>query len=99
MNISKELKLTFELEIISYEFRKIELQIKGILHETTYSANFVDWFMEDLITFLESSTIGKRWDIDHINIHGFENMKLNPQQALHFKQHLKDVTSWTMGIV
>ena len=93
---AQKLNLSFDFELLNFEWRKPEVNIKGMLREVKYSSEFFDWFMEDLIYFLDQNDIKKRWDIVEIKLFGIDNLGLNDSELISFRKELKTVVSWDM---
>ena len=91
-----KLNLSFEFELLSFEWRKPRVNIKGMLREIKYSEEYFDWFMEDIIYFLEKNDIKKRWDIAEIQISGLENLNLTKEELALFRKQLSTIMVWDM---
>ena len=93
---AKKLGLSFDFELLNFEWRIPEVKIKGIIRYIKYSPDFFDWFMEDLIYFLDKNDIKKRWDILEIKLFGVDNLGLNEKELISFRKELKTIVSWDM---
>ena len=93
---SEKLNLSFDFQLLNFEWRKPEVKIKGMIREIKYSTEFFEWFMEDLIYFLDRNGIKTRWDIVEIILFGIDNLGLNEQELSSFRKELKTVISWNM---
>ena len=91
-----KLNLSFDFELLKFEWRKPEVNIKGMLRDVKYSEEYFDWFMEDLIYFLEENSIKKRWDIVEIILSGVSNLGLTDEELVLFRKQLTTVVSWDM---
>ena len=91
-----KLNLSFEFQLLSFEWRKPRVNIKGMLRDIKYSEEYFDWFMEDIIHFLEKNGIKKRWDIAEIQISGLDNLKLSKDELVLFRKQLTTIMIWDM---
>ncbi|MCR8613290.1 MAG: hypothetical protein NC236_02305 [Mycoplasma sp.] len=96
---SKELKLSFDFKILNYEERILDININGLLREIKENENLFDWFMEDLIFFLDSNRFQRRWDYKLIKLHNIISLD-NKNNILSTKiiNLLPSVTSWDMEV-
>ncbi|WP_036463792.1 hypothetical protein [Mycoplasmopsis sturni] len=96
---SKELDLSFDFEILNFENREFDIIIHKLLRNLEYSPKFFEWFMEDLIYFLEQNGYQKRWDIGTIYLSGVENLKLSEANKKEFISFLENfVTNFDIKI-
>lgn len=80
---SQELNLSFDFEILDFQNREFQITIHGLLREIKYSERFFEWFMEDLIYFLEQNKYQKRWDIGTIYLSGLSNLNISKEDLKH----------------
>lgn len=93
---SKEMDLSFEFIIESLSNRVLTIEIDGMLRTLEYNPNYFDWFMEDLIDYISSNGIQKRWDFETIVIKNIDKLNLNEEDEKNFKNKFKTVTNWDM---
>lgn len=93
---AQNLNLSFDFKLLNFEWRKPEVEIRGMIRHVEYSEEFFEWFMEDIIYFLDKNDIKKRWDIVEIQLSGLKNLGLNENELKSFRQQLKTVFSWNM---
>lgn len=93
---SKELNLSFNFKIKHYEFRVLDFEVNGVLRDIEYNESYFDWFMEDLVFFLEKNGFMKRWDFELMRVHNIKSLNLSEADEKNFINNFKSVTSWDM---
>ncbi|AKA50030.1 hypothetical protein [Mycoplasmopsis gallinacea] len=83
---AKELELSFDFQIKSFENRNFVIAVNGMLRDIQYSPSFNEWFIEDLIYFLEKNRYQLRWDVQIVLLENLESLKLSKEHL----QSLKD---------
>lgn len=91
---AKEADLSFDMAIVSLENRILTMDIKGLLRDIEYTENYFEWFIEDLIFFIEQNGIQKRWDFETISIKNISNLKLSSKDEKKFTDKFKTITNW-----
>lgn len=99
---SEELNISFNFVIKNYQNRILDIETANILQKANENENFnqsfFDWFMEDLIFFLDKNRYQKRWDYGLIRLYGIKNLKLNDEQRKRFGYLLNSVTNFDLII-
>lgn len=91
---AKKADLSFDISIVSLENRVLSIDIKGLLRDIKYGDQYFDWFIEDLIFFIEQNGIQKRWDFETIFIKNIRNLKLTSKDEKEFRDKFKTITNW-----
>lgn len=91
---AKKADLSFDISIVSLENRVLSIDIKGLLRDIKYGDQYFDWFIEDLIFFIEQNGIQKRWDFEIIFIKNIRNLKLTSKDEKEFRDKFKTITNW-----
>lgn len=91
---AKKADLSFDISIVSLENRVLSIDIKGLLRDIKYGDQYFDWFIEDLIFFIEQNGIQKRWDFETIFIKNISNLKLTSKDEKEFRDKFKTITNW-----
>ena len=87
---SKQLKISFDFHVLNHEKRILDIELKGYIVKIKWNEKYFDWFMEELIFFLDKNKYQKRWDYGKIIIHNLESLKLTKEQLKEFKSNFKD---------
>lgn len=97
---AKDLDLSFDFKITSFNERTFEINIEGIFRNLEFNEKYCEWFMEDLIDFLLSNKYQLRWDIGLINLHNTKNLKLNNEEIKKLASFFNEkVTSFDVKII
>lgn len=91
---AKKARLSFDMSIISLESRILTINVNGLLRDIKYSDNYFEWFIEDLIFFIEQNGIQKRWDFETILIKNIASFELSSNDEIAFKGKFKTITNW-----
>lgn len=93
---SQSLDLSFDLEIVEFQNRYMEIKINKVFRSIEYNNNYFWWFMEDLIFFLDKNKYQKRWDYEVIKILNLEVLKLSVEDLKDFKNKFKEVSNFDL---
>ncbi|QDY87188.1 hypothetical protein FRW55_03450 [Mycoplasma anserisalpingitidis] len=97
---AKDLDLSFDFKITSFNERTFEINIEGIFRNLEFNEKYYEWFMEDLIDFLLSNKYQLRWDIGLINLHNSKNLKLSDEEIKKLASFFDEkVTSFDVKII
>lgn len=86
----------FNFEIIKFQFQTIKIKILTPRKKITFSDNYFDFFIEDLIVFLEQNMFQKRWDYQKIILENLAILNLNAQNLTKFISNFKSVTNFDL---
>ncbi|MBG0730990.1 hypothetical protein [Mycoplasma sp. 'Moose RK'] len=92
---SNELSLSFDFQILNYEFRQIDIKINGLLTKLDYNPNYFYWFVEDLILFLAKNRYALRWDYEKVKIFNLEVLQLG-ENLNDFKKKFSSITNFDL---
>ncbi|CAT05074.1 Uncharacterised protein [Mesomycoplasma conjunctivae] len=92
---SKELKLSFNFSVASYDYRILTIKLDGFANKISYSEKFFDWFVEDLIYFLDKNGYARRWDYQKIYIENIISLNLGKDED-NFVSKFKSVTNFDL---
>ncbi len=99
LNSPISLDLSFNFEVTKYENRILDIKLEGLLREIKYSSKIFDWFMEDLILYLDKNQFQRRWDYGLIRIHNIDSLGFTLDEKKDFIKKFKTITSWEMEAV
>ncbi|ADE19436.1 hypothetical protein [Mycoplasma crocodyli] len=96
---SKELNLSFSFAILDYHNRHFTIELGTMLRDINYSEKYCEWFMEDLLFFLEMNGYQLRFDVSRIKFTGIENLRLSAEDKLEFVDFLTNkVTNFKITV-
>lgn len=93
---SKELNLSFDFIVKKHEYRILDIELNGALRQLEYSNRYFEWFIEDLLYFLDMNRYQKRWDYEAINIFNVQSLKLNEENLKNFLKYFLSVTNFNL---
>ncbi|QJB71487.1 hypothetical protein [Mycoplasma sp. 1654_15] len=93
---SKELNLSFDFTVKKHEYRILDIELNGTLRNLEYSNRYFEWFIEDLLYFLDMNRYQKRWDYETINIFNVQSLKLKKEDLENFIGYFKSVTNFNL---
>ncbi|EFF41350.1 hypothetical protein [Mycoplasmopsis alligatoris] len=86
---SQDLDLSFTFMITNFENRVFYISLGKMLRDIKYTQQYNEWFMEDLLFFLEKNKYQLRFDLEKIVLSNWENLNLSESNLKEFQEFLK----------
>ncbi|APJ38350.1 hypothetical protein [Mycoplasmopsis pullorum] len=88
---SQELGLSFDFNIVDFHNRHFTIKLGENLRKgLEFSEKYCEWFMEDLLDFLNANNYQLRWDVSRIKFEDLENLRLSIRELEEFKKFLTE---------
>ncbi|WKX02447.1 hypothetical protein [Candidatus Mycoplasma mahonii] len=100
MNNVEDLNLSFQFEVVDFKRRILDIKVLSVKKDIMKNNinKIFEWFMEDLIFFIEKSGFQKRWDFGTILLGGINNLEFEEEKRENFTNMFKLITNWDMVV-